>query len=254
MTTIAIKDGILAVDTRVVGPSIGKVKKWWVNNNLNCVMATSGSLDYMSGLEYWTRTFESWDDFVVRYEARPRMEEDRGYTLVIIDGDCVVREFTSHARAAYVVDNNHGYAIGGGGDYALGAMSMGASAEEAVKVAMLHDPYTGGDVAVVDVRSVLSSGEGVERVPLPANMLVVTLEELPYREYFRIPDIRYRLWRKGNKDGRSFYLCESIGPPEYSPCLIDGATMVERVPFKEVNQGTTIEHGYLPARRRGLEA
>ena len=41
------------------------------------------------------------------------------------------------------------YAIGSGGKYALGAMAMGASAADAVKIASEMDPYTGLGVDVV---------------------------------------------------------------------------------------------------------
>ncbi|MEE4626600.1 hypothetical protein V2K62_03170 [Pseudomonas alliivorans] len=40
-------------------------------------------------------------------------------------------------------------AIGSGSAYALAAMDMGASAEEAVKAAMKRDIYTGGTVRTV---------------------------------------------------------------------------------------------------------
>lgn len=41
-------------------------------------------------------------------------------------------------------------AIGSGSDYALSAMEIGKSAEEAIREAMKHDIYTGGDVDVVE--------------------------------------------------------------------------------------------------------
>lgn len=41
------------------------------------------------------------------------------------------------------------YAMGTGRDFALGAMAMGASAYEAVKVAMRHDVFSGGEITVL---------------------------------------------------------------------------------------------------------
>jgi hypothetical protein len=41
------------------------------------------------------------------------------------------------------------YCLGSGSDYATGAMEMGATAEEAVRVAMLHDYCTGGEITVL---------------------------------------------------------------------------------------------------------
>lgn len=41
------------------------------------------------------------------------------------------------------------YASGSGGDFALGAMTVGATAEEAVAAAILHDTGSGGDITVL---------------------------------------------------------------------------------------------------------
>ena len=44
--------------------------------------------------------------------------------------------------------NEKFWASGTGAQYAMGAMHMGASAEEAVKIASLRDPDTGGKILV----------------------------------------------------------------------------------------------------------
>lgn len=44
------------------------------------------------------------------------------------------------------------YAVGSGGPYALGAMAMGASPEEAVAIAARFDPNTGGEVEVLKLK------------------------------------------------------------------------------------------------------
>ncbi|ODT84837.1 hypothetical protein [Phenylobacterium sp. SCN 70-31] len=41
------------------------------------------------------------------------------------------------------------YAIGSGSEFALGAMAMGASAEEAVRAAIKHDCYSGGEINTI---------------------------------------------------------------------------------------------------------
>jgi hypothetical protein len=41
------------------------------------------------------------------------------------------------------------YTAGSGGQFAKGAMSMGATAEEAIRVAMQHDTSTGGEITVL---------------------------------------------------------------------------------------------------------
>lgn len=40
-------------------------------------------------------------------------------------------------------------AMGSGGEFAQGAMAMGASPEEAVRVAMIYDTKTGGEISVL---------------------------------------------------------------------------------------------------------
>lgn len=45
------------------------------------------------------------------------------------------------------------YAIGSGGPYAMGAMAMGATPEEAVAIASRFDPGTGGEVEVFNLKA-----------------------------------------------------------------------------------------------------
>jgi ATP-dependent protease HslVU (ClpYQ) peptidase subunit len=49
------------------------------------------------------------------------------------------------------LDRSNPDAIGSGAPYALAAMDMGASAEEAVRAAMKRDIYTGGEVHVLPI-------------------------------------------------------------------------------------------------------
>ena len=46
------------------------------------------------------------------------------------------------------------YAIGSGGPYAMGAMAMGATPEQAVAIAARFDPNTGGDIEAISLESV----------------------------------------------------------------------------------------------------
>lgn len=56
------------------------------------------------------------------------------------------------------------YAVGSGGPYALGAMAMGASPEEAVAIAARFDPGTGGEVEVLKLEAVHASCSNRRRV------------------------------------------------------------------------------------------
>lgn len=53
------------------------------------------------------------------------------------------------------------FAIGSGGPYAMGAMAMGATPEEAVAIAARFDPGTGGEVEVMHLRT--SNGSKAHR-------------------------------------------------------------------------------------------
>lgn len=54
------------------------------------------------------------------------------------------------------------YAIGSGGPYALGAMAMGASPEEAVAIASRFDPGTGSEIEVLQLK-VARNGSKAQR-------------------------------------------------------------------------------------------
>lgn len=57
------------------------------------------------------------------------------------------------------------YAVGSGGPYAMGAMAMGASPEEAVAIAARFDPNTGGEVEVLKLKVANAAKTVRRRVP-----------------------------------------------------------------------------------------
>lgn len=57
------------------------------------------------------------------------------------------------------------YAVGSGAPYALGAMAMGASPEEAVAIAARFDPNTGGEVEVLKLKVANAAQSVRRRVP-----------------------------------------------------------------------------------------
>lgn len=59
------------------------------------------------------------------------------------------------------------YAVGSGAPYALGAMAMGASPEEAVAIAARFDPNTGGEVEVLKLKVKHASKANERRVHRP---------------------------------------------------------------------------------------
>jgi hypothetical protein len=69
--------------------------------------------------------------------------------IVFKDGKC----FTYSSELPYADDAFPGEAFGSGRKYAMGAMAMGASAKEAVEIAIKLDPGSGGPVQVIDLES-----------------------------------------------------------------------------------------------------
>lgn len=80
----------------------------------------------------------------------PAVLSDADFTCLVLDEDGLW-EFDSYCRAEQITEEF--YAIGSGAKVALGAMHHGASAQEAVEIAKLVDPYTGGEVKTMELSS-----------------------------------------------------------------------------------------------------
>lgn len=132
MTTIAVKDGVLAVDSLINsnGTICGETTKFWTDG----VKAAAGAGDIQDVIRFlkWVKEGEGscegsfcgvvWD----------------GNKIYHIDG----KEVKYEVRAPF-------HAWGTGMDLAMGAMAAGATAEEAVKIAAQYDCYTGGEIHVI---------------------------------------------------------------------------------------------------------
>src|SRR5690606_24381759 len=69
---------------------------------------------------------------------------NRGSFLVAVNNQV----FELSSDFAVTTERSGKYAIGSGGAGAIGALSAGASPREAVRIATLHDAYSGGTVTV----------------------------------------------------------------------------------------------------------
>jgi ATP-dependent protease HslVU (ClpYQ) peptidase subunit len=72
-----------------------------------------------------------------------QLHDNSELEAIELQPDCIYLYGPSGAR--YAITDEF-YAIGSGGPYAMGAMAMGATPEEAVAIASRFDPGTGGDV------------------------------------------------------------------------------------------------------------
>lgn len=144
MTTIAWKSGHMAADTQMtIGNCSMQTEKVYGIPGLG-VIGIAGAGSIMSRvLEWWANGCEG--------EAPKLTEEERnrdltcGALLATSTGVFILEDgiYPNVVKQDYV-------AIGSGSDFAMAAMAMGKSAEEAIREAMRHDIYTGGNVDVID--------------------------------------------------------------------------------------------------------
>ena len=140
MTTIANKDGVIAYDSRQTRGEIissDNVEKSIVKDGVTFIL--SGRLDDISAI------IKSWFGEPVDFEPQ-------AYGLVI-DGDGILWECGfNKTMIAIKYNTSEHYAFGSGDLHAITAMDMGASAKEAVKMAIKRDVYTGGKVRTIKVK------------------------------------------------------------------------------------------------------
>lgn len=88
-------------------------------------------------------------DWYGKKSKPPAILADTDFVCLVLDSDGLW-EFDKYCRAEKIEELF--YAIGTGGNVALGAMHRGASAREAVEIAKLVDPYTGGEVVTMSLK------------------------------------------------------------------------------------------------------
>jgi hypothetical protein len=143
VTTIVYRDGVLAADSRAYAGNrspIGfkqKIRAIVVDEVPYLVGVSTPVPGYGEAVLNW---FEAGHNF----HDSPPMPEG-GFTLLAVD---------AAGQAYYANDTFYlsgpldapFWAIGSGEEYAIGALTSGASAFEAVKVAMTYDQWTGGPI------------------------------------------------------------------------------------------------------------
>lgn len=151
MTTIAYRDGIMAADSLVTGNGVveGQFRK--IADIKGFLVGGCGEISKVAAFFDWFRVnqplkpplkshpFAVFPDYI-----KPKKDEEK-YTILLVD---------KQNRQIWESDNG-GYpyrlevpfiAIGSGREIAVGAMSMSASAIQAVRASIKHDIYSGGNV------------------------------------------------------------------------------------------------------------
>ena len=131
MTTVVYRDGVLAADTLVVanGIVVGQKSKLFR-------VGSHSAIGFAGDIKYMNKFLESTpeDEFTGEFGAIRVV----GKKVTTYSGDNNPEEVDAPFHA-----------IGSGWEIAMGAMAMGATAEEAVRVAMQYDVNTGGEVECI---------------------------------------------------------------------------------------------------------
>lgn len=136
MTTIAYKDGVLAADTQLT----------WGTYPLPCSKITRIRDDFVYAFS-GTTTDEA---LIYRYFCKPEWRTEdfpktrKDFAIIFIEGGIAYHMLNSPLPMPILAP----LAIGSGGDFAIAAMAMGKSAEEAVKFASQFDTDTNNTVEV----------------------------------------------------------------------------------------------------------
>ncbi|MEG0969314.1 MAG: proteasome subunit beta [Pseudomonas sp.] len=142
MTTIAYKDGVIAYDSRQTRS--GAI----VSDNAPKCQVVEGVSFFLSGAVCDEKAL------IAAYFGTPSQApvECSGYA---VDGGKLLMVGCDDKTGIWKqeLDPANPDAIGSGSAYALAAMDMGSSAEDAVRAAMKRDIYTGGKVRSVRVAS-----------------------------------------------------------------------------------------------------
>ena len=133
MTTIAVRDGVMACDSRMTGGYIAVCKSKVVEGR-GCLVGFSGdAIAGYSGAMY----------IAGEAQDRPTTSKDDVWFL-ILRGDGMF--LADHEFRELPLSGNKYFAIGSGEQAAMVAMHMGATAAEAVKMAIKVDENSGGTV------------------------------------------------------------------------------------------------------------
>lgn len=155
MTTIAVKDGIMVGDGRCsLGSTVIKddmVKVFWINNHL---MGGAGRARSISTFAQWLQ--KHTDYTIVNQEVGdlvdlipPVLQDDEEFTALVLTPDKQVLMYDGNV--ALNLGQDVTASIGSGSVFAIAAMDAGASAEDAVKIAMKRDVYSGGEITIVQL-------------------------------------------------------------------------------------------------------
>jgi ATP-dependent HslUV protease subunit HslV len=140
MTTIVYRDGVIAADTML---SCGDSLKYGITK---IARGPDGRLGGGCGDAAFTTPWLRWLRGDIDQMPEPKFDDKGGDTGFVVWPDGKIEVF--ERGGSFMVEWPY-FAIGSGSPEAMGALFVGASAEEAVRAAIQHDAHTGGAVQVL---------------------------------------------------------------------------------------------------------
>lgn len=141
MTTIAYKDGVIAYESRCVRGDI------IVNDDYNKMIKAEGAVFVFAG------STDQFEHLIRLYLGQETAVDEKDDTCAIVcDKGELYYIGVNPSDGYFKCDIECEYAIGSGSAHAYTAMDMGASAKEAVKMAIKRDIYSGGSVRTYKVK------------------------------------------------------------------------------------------------------
>lgn len=146
-TTICWDGTHIASDSQM---TMGHKKLWCKakfhrNEARHAVLAGGGNVDLLDKIErYWMKTDKPLEDLKLP-EGNPSSQTTR-FQLLVVQDDGTALFYDDDLTSPVKVEAP--FAFGSGGDYALAALVMGASAADAIALAEEIDVYTGGTIHV----------------------------------------------------------------------------------------------------------
>ena len=149
MTTIIASTEAIAADMKVSGCHVGRVVKLFGLNG--SVWGTAGSASWSEMFIEWLRAGQKKAARDLQYKQMKDGEADNFQALQIRPDKKIILWETPWIPIELEVP---AFGIGSGSAYALGAMSAGASLEQAIKIASQWDEATGSEVQILTLDQV----------------------------------------------------------------------------------------------------
>ena len=159
MTVLAVRDGIIASDSRVTVDSDAGGSRMFFCRKLY-LLKEMGVVIGVAGEGFAALRFVEWYQTIpMRKKGRKKRDADlingdADFTALVLHKDGKLEEYDRWLIPEEVPVRSVAqpfYAVGSGCKVALGAMSMGASAAQAVEVACRWDPYCAPPIVTFDI-------------------------------------------------------------------------------------------------------